>query len=181
MTSALQSHVLRTVRAYYLLNFIQMFARTTLRRAFAAPRRSYASVSSGSVNPGSVGPFQVFDRNAKMIQKDRSAEREDGSRSRTVDYVREEVADRMMERLLVRVQPVLRAIANGHVQDIKRKFNTILDLGSGPGHLSKMLEPYTTQKVVMLDSSSMLFLQWRLQILSAHYREAAGARSGQRL
>ena len=43
-----------------------------------------------------------------------------------------------------------------HVQDIKRKFNTVLDLGSGPGHLAKLLETETTQKVVMFDSSSML-------------------------
>ncbi|GJE87485.1 S-adenosyl-L-methionine-dependent methyltransferase [Phanerochaete sordida] len=40
--------------------------------------------------------------------------------------------------------------------DIKRKFNSVLDLGSGPGHLSKMLEPYMTQKVVLLDSSEKL-------------------------
>lgn len=66
-----------------------------------ASRRAYASVSSG-LNPNSVGPFQVFDRKAKVLQKDRSAVAEDGKRSRTVDYVREEVADRMIERLLVR-------------------------------------------------------------------------------
>ena len=40
------------------------------------------------------------------------------------------------------------------MQDIKRKFNTVLDLGSGPGHFAKLLETETTQKVVMLDSSS---------------------------
>ena len=44
----------------------------------------------------------MFDRNAKMIQKDRAAAHDDGERSRTVDYVREEVADAMIERLLVR-------------------------------------------------------------------------------
>jgi len=43
----------------------------------------------------------------------------------------------MMERLL----------------DIKRKFDTILDLGSGPGHFSKLLEPDKTRKVLMIDSS----------------------------
>ena len=80
-----------------------MFARAgcSVRRAFVAPRRAYASVSPGGVNPGSVGPFQVFDRSVKVMQKDRSACHEDGKRSRTVDYVREEVADRMIERLLV--------------------------------------------------------------------------------
>lgn len=79
-----------------------MFARAAYnaRRVLVAPRRAYASVSPG-VNPGSVGPFQVFDRSVKAMQKDRSAMHEDGTRSRTVDYVREEVADRMIERLLV--------------------------------------------------------------------------------
>jgi NADH dehydrogenase [ubiquinone] 1 alpha subcomplex assembly factor 5 len=43
----------------------------------------------------------------------------------------------MMERLL----------------DIKRKFDTIVDLGSGPGHFSKLLEPEKTRKVLMIDSS----------------------------
>ncbi|KDQ64158.1 hypothetical protein JAAARDRAFT_27776 [Jaapia argillacea MUCL 33604] len=112
----------------------------------SAPRRltrltrSLASVSSKPPNPHSVGPYQVFDRRAKQLQKDRAAVREGGDRSRLVDYVREEVADRMMER----------------VMDIKRKFNTVLDLGSGPGHFSKMLEPDTTSKVVMIDSSEEL-------------------------
>jgi len=40
--------------------------------------------------------------------------------------------------------------------DIKRKFNTVLDLGSGPGHFAKLLEAETTQKVVMFDSSKNL-------------------------
>jgi NADH dehydrogenase [ubiquinone] 1 alpha subcomplex assembly factor 5 len=58
--------------------------------------------SGGPVNPHAVGPFRVFDREAKVMQKDRSASLEDGARSRTVDYVREEVADRLLERLMVR-------------------------------------------------------------------------------
>ncbi|TBU28754.1 S-adenosyl-L-methionine-dependent methyltransferase [Dichomitus squalens] len=103
--------------------------------------RTLASVSpSSAINPNSVGPFQVFDRNAKRMQKDRSAVRDGGERSRTVDYVRDEVADRLVERM----------------QDIKRKFNKILDLGSGPGHFSKLLDSEITQKVLMLDSSEKL-------------------------
>ncbi|KZT06514.1 S-adenosyl-L-methionine-dependent methyltransferase [Laetiporus sulphureus 93-53] len=104
----------------------------------ASPRaRTLASHVSPSINPN---PYQVFDRNAKRLQKDRSAMRDGGERSRTVDYVRDEVADRMIERLM----------------DIKRKFKTILDVGSGPGHFSKLLDPETTEKVVMLDSSEKL-------------------------
>ena len=43
--------------------------------------------------------------------------------------------------------------SNDERQDIKRKFNTVLDLGCGPGHFSKLLDSETTQKVVMVDSS----------------------------
>ncbi|KAK7696151.1 hypothetical protein QCA50_000802 [Cerrena zonata] len=112
-------------------------SKSLSRNAVPCIRRLASISSSPSPNPTSVGPFQVFDREAKRIQKDRAASRDNGERSRTVDYVRESVADSMMERLL----------------DIKRKFNTILDLGSGPGHLSKMLDSSTTTKVIMLDSS----------------------------
>jgi predicted RNA methylase len=38
-------------------------------------------------------------------------------------------------------------------QDIKRKFDTIVDLGAGAGHFSKLLEPDKARKVIMIDSS----------------------------
>jgi len=75
----------------------------------------------------------------KRSQKDRAVTRDGGNRSRTVDYVRNEVADRMIERFL----------------DIKREFPSILDLGSGSGHFSKLLEPGRTQKVTMVDMSEL--------------------------
>ncbi|KAJ8473153.1 hypothetical protein ONZ51_g8045 [Trametes cubensis] len=116
-------------------------ARKRVAYASLTRTRSYASVSSSSpVNPNSVGPFQVFDRNVKRIQKDRAAARDGGARSRTVDYVRDEIADRMIERF----------------QDIKRKFQTVLDLGSGSGHFSKLLDSETTGKAILLDSSEKL-------------------------
>ncbi|KAI0722474.1 S-adenosyl-L-methionine-dependent methyltransferase [Earliella scabrosa] len=105
-----------------------------------ARTRSLASVSPTSPIHPSSNPFQVFDRNVKRMQKDRAAARDGGERSRTVDYVRNEIADRLIERM----------------QDIKRKFNTVLDLGSGPGHLSKLLDPEMTNRVIMVDSSEKL-------------------------
>ncbi|KAF8559137.1 S-adenosyl-L-methionine-dependent methyltransferase [Imleria badia] len=105
-----------------------------LRAARVAPRwlaRAFAS------DTPTASVYRVFDRTAKRTQKDRAASRDGGQRSRTVDYVRDEVADRMMERLL----------------DIKRRFDTIVDLGSGPGHFSKLLEPDKTRKAIMIDSS----------------------------
>ena len=58
------------------------------------------------------------------------------------------------------------------MKDIKRKFETIVDLGSGPGHFSKLLEPDKTRKVIMIDSSGMS-LQNGLHFISSslHYRE----------
>ncbi|KAI0268307.1 S-adenosyl-L-methionine-dependent methyltransferase [Gloeopeniophorella convolvens] len=105
-------------------------------RARPPASRPLASISSSQVSP-TLSPFQVFDRRAKLLQKDRAAAREGGTRSKTVDYVRDEVADRLVERFL----------------DIKRQFTSILDLGSGPGHFSKLLELDRTQKVTMLDLS----------------------------
>ncbi|QRW15966.1 methyltransferase domain protein [Rhizoctonia solani] len=84
-----------------------------------------------------MSPFRLFDRNAKRIQKDRAALRDSGERSRTVDYVREEVADRLFERVL----------------DIKRRFPHILDLGAGSGHFTKLLDSDVTDRVTMLDMS----------------------------
>jgi len=101
-----------------------------------ASRRLVRAFSS----PSAVSPYRVFDRTAKQIQKDRTAIRNGGERSRVVDYVRNEVADRMMERLL----------------DIKRKFDTIVDLGAGAGHFSKLLEPDKARKVIMIDSSEQM-------------------------
>jgi hypothetical protein len=60
-------------------------------------RRAYASISNANINQ----PFVVFDRNMKRIQRDRAASKNEGEDSRVVDYLRNEVADRMIERLLV--------------------------------------------------------------------------------
>ncbi|KAH8118662.1 S-adenosyl-L-methionine-dependent methyltransferase [Phellopilus nigrolimitatus] len=111
---------------------VRQFTHTSKTRSFAA-----VAGSASSVNPYTVGPFQVFDRNAKRLQKDRAATRDGGERSRTVDYVRDEIADRMMERFL----------------DIKRSFKTVLDLGAGAGHFSRLLEPENAGKSLMLDLS----------------------------
>ncbi|KAF9031826.1 S-adenosyl-L-methionine-dependent methyltransferase [Hymenopellis radicata] len=74
------------------------------------------------------------------MQKDRAALKNDGESSRTVDYIRNEVADRMLERF----------------EDIKRKFGTIVDLGSGPGHFTRLLGPESVRKVIMVESSEQL-------------------------
>ncbi|KAG1752479.1 S-adenosyl-L-methionine-dependent methyltransferase [Suillus paluster] len=113
--------------------------RVVTRHAARPLTRAFASEPSSSFSTA-TGVYTVFDRTAKRKQRDRAVSRDAGVGSRTVDYVRDEVADRMMERLL----------------DIKRKFDTIVDLGSGPGHFSKLLEPEKTRKVLMIDSSEAM-------------------------
>ncbi|PBK66876.1 S-adenosyl-L-methionine-dependent methyltransferase [Armillaria solidipes] len=104
----------------------------SVRRTVPRSVRSLASVSSSN-----VGPFTVFDRKAKQLQRDRAAAKDGGKSSATVDYVRDEVADRLLERL----------------EDIKRRFSTILDLGSGPGHFARLLGPENATRCIMIESS----------------------------
>lgn len=65
--------------------------------------------SLASLSPSQIGtsPFKVFDRHVKRLQKDRAVACDGGNRSRTVDYVRDEVANRMLERFLASVYPVV--------------------------------------------------------------------------
>ncbi|EJD53978.1 S-adenosyl-L-methionine-dependent methyltransferase [Auricularia subglabra TFB-10046 SS5] len=109
----------------------------TFRRVLVA-RRGLATLAGGSgAFQQPSAPYVVFDRRVKQIQKDRAALANGGETSRTVDYVRNAIAETMLERL----------------QDVRRKFSSILDLGSGSGHFSKLLEPETAAKVLMVDLS----------------------------
>ena len=62
------------------------------------------AVQTGTLNAPPRGPFMVFDRNVKRLQKNRAARASGGQRSRTVDYVRDEVADTLLERFMASVE-----------------------------------------------------------------------------
>ncbi|KAG8822216.1 hypothetical protein FRC17_009618 [Serendipita sp. 399] len=96
-------------------------------------KRSLATFSDSQFNQ----PFLVFDRHVKRLQRDGAAAKNDGANHRTVDYLRNEVAERMIERLL----------------DVKRKYESVLDVGAGPGHFSRLIETKLTDKIVMLELS----------------------------
>jgi len=137
--------------------------RRAATTATTATRRSFATVARGSFSPATT-PYIVFDRPAKRIQRDRAALAQDGESSRTVDYVRAEVAERLIERFMVRANSCHKCISAlipvvSVIQDVRRKFDTILDLGSGSGHFTKLLEPALTNKVIMLDSSGTCCFQ----------------------
>lgn len=59
----------------------------------ASPRRPYAFQAAGAP------AFQVFNRRTKWLQKERAASNVEGSRQ--ADYLKDEVAMRLCERLLV--------------------------------------------------------------------------------
>jgi len=79
-----------------------LFRRHVLFRVPRLYSRSLASIAD-TVAPA---PYQIFDRYAKVLQKDRSAAPNRVENSRTVDYVRDEIADRLIERMLVSSDPM---------------------------------------------------------------------------
>ncbi|CAG8983466.1 hypothetical protein HYALB_00000635 [Hymenoscyphus albidus] len=79
--------------------------------------RAYATQSLSTGNPA----FQVFNRNTKYQQRERAANNVE--RSRQVDYLKDEVAMRLTERLL----------------DINRHFGHVLDLGANACNIARAL------------------------------------------
>ncbi|KAH8423810.1 uncharacterized protein LDX57_001568 [Aspergillus melleus] len=78
-------------------------------------RRSFASQAPGSP------VWEVFNRQTKHLQKDRAARNVE--QSRQTDYIKDEVALRLCERLL----------------DIKRHFPRVLDLGANSCNIARAL------------------------------------------
>ncbi|BFZ64630.1 hypothetical protein YB2330_005780 [Saitoella coloradoensis] len=94
--------------------------RPCLQRPVTALTRGLAAATT--TKPSSNIPsFAVFDRALKHLQRDRAAA--DPLASRNYDYLKDEVADRLVDRLLF----------------VNRKFNKVLDLGAGAGHVAKSL------------------------------------------
>lgn len=69
--------------------------RPVVRTSWASSRRTYANPTPG--NP----VLEIFNRKTKHLQKDRAAQNVEESRK--VDYLKDEVATRLCERLLVRL------------------------------------------------------------------------------
>lgn len=69
-----------------------LLSPSAFRRRFQAPR-TYATQTSGAPM------LQVFNNHTKYLQRERAAS--DPIASRKVDYLRDEIASRLCERLLV--------------------------------------------------------------------------------
>ncbi|KAL7413762.1 S-adenosyl-L-methionine-dependent methyltransferase [Mrakia frigida] len=107
---------------------------------FSLPLRTYASLapsSSSSSSDDVNAPYQVFDRNAKRLQKDRAAAKEGGDRSRLVDYLRREVTERVLERF----------------EDVSVSPRKILEICSGPGLFSQAMDPDEVDEVECVELS----------------------------
>ncbi|KAA3676338.1 NADH dehydrogenase [ubiquinone] 1 alpha subcomplex assembly factor 5 [Paragonimus westermani] len=78
--------------------------------------------------------MHVFDRKTKIAQRNRSVFLQNPS---TYDYVRDEVASRLADRIC----------------DISRKFCVAVDLGCGRGHLSKYLTSDSVDFLYQCDSA----------------------------
>ncbi|KAL7271970.1 hypothetical protein RUND412_005246 [Rhizina undulata] len=82
--------------------------------------RSLATASTTSVPPPNP-EYQVFNRTTKRLQRDRAGTNPEASRA--VDYLKEEVAERLAERLLF----------------INRPLPIVLDLGASACHIAKAI------------------------------------------
>ena len=80
---------------------------------------STCSMRSCSTRAKSAG-LNVFDRNAKMLQRHRAAVRDD---AHVFQYLKDEVGFRLSDRIF----------------DIKKEFEVGIDLGCGRGNMSKHL------------------------------------------
>ncbi|KAG9242301.1 S-adenosyl-L-methionine-dependent methyltransferase [Calycina marina] len=98
-----------------LIKIFPVLGRHVVRQS-SRQSRDYA-VASSAGNPS----LQVFNRHSKYMQKERAASNVE--RSRQVDYLKDEVALRLSERLL----------------DINRHFNHVLDLGANSCNITRAL------------------------------------------
>ncbi|POR38715.1 NADH dehydrogenase [ubiquinone] 1 alpha subcomplex assembly factor 5 [Tolypocladium paradoxum] len=96
-------------------------------------RRTYAVLSGGAPR------FQVFNRRTKWLQKERAASNPEENRQ--ADYLKDEVALRLSERLLVslRLQTLLTVTRLTRIQDINRHFPKVLDLGANSCNIARAL------------------------------------------
>ncbi|XP_012145553.1 arginine-hydroxylase NDUFAF5, mitochondrial [Megachile rotundata] len=76
----------------------------------------------------------VFDRNAKLLQRERAAQASD---VKVYDYIKDEVGSRLADRIF----------------DIRRTFKKALDLGCGRGHVSKQILPESVEELILADLS----------------------------
>ena len=84
--------------------------------------------------------MNVFDRQAKILQKERAAQRTD---VKDFDYLKEEFGYRLADRVL----------------DISRDLDLCLDIGSSRGYVSRHLSSHNVKKVICMEMSETMIEQ----------------------
>ena len=106
---------------------------------------SFISKLSLSINSPTNSTLNVFDRNAKLIHREKSCQMAD---YKVYDYVKEEVGYRVADRIF----------------DIKRTFDSVLDLGCQRGHVAKHLTSDMCKKIFMFDRSESMMKQAEMPV-----------------
>jgi hypothetical protein len=85
------------------------------------PRHARTYATLPPVQPSSSSAFHAFDRRTKMLQRDRAASGKEVPLSRLSDYVRDEVAAALVERLLVHLSgfPLLQQPPAGFLSPVR--------------------------------------------------------------
>ncbi|KYN19438.1 hypothetical protein ALC57_08205 [Trachymyrmex cornetzi] len=109
------------------------------------PNGTCNAASTSVLPPDS--PMNVFDRNAKLLQRERAAK---DANVQLYDYIKDDVGDRLADRIF----------------DIKRKFGRVLDLGCGRGHVSKRILSESVEELVLADMNSFDMV---ISCLSLHW------------
>ncbi|XP_076618019.1 arginine-hydroxylase NDUFAF5, mitochondrial [Colletes latitarsis] len=96
------------------------------------------SVRNFTLPPDSI--MNVFDRNTKILQRERAAQASD---IKLYDYIKDEVGYRLSDRIF----------------DIKRKFKKVLNLGCAHGHVSKHILAEYVEELILTDTCSNILNQ----------------------
>lgn len=111
---------------------LRPYLPTSALRKRAPILRQYAVQAPGAPT------LEIFNQHVKYLQKERAASNTE--QSRRVDYLRDEVAQRLCERLLVEAILRLSQILLVYLaQDIQRHFPSVLDLGANSLNIARAL------------------------------------------
>ncbi|RXG52780.1 NADH dehydrogenase [ubiquinone] 1 alpha subcomplex assembly factor 5 [Armadillidium vulgare] len=114
-----------------------LYSTKVFQRSFCNLKVFVCSTHSFCTSTLSRNLVEVFDRNAKFLQRERSASMED---HKVFDYIKEEVGYRLADRIL----------------DIKKDFGEGLDLGCGKGFVSRHIMDVSLKKLHMGELSPSL-------------------------
>jgi len=90
-----------------------------------------------STGQSSCGAFKVFDRRAKLLQRERAAANPDLD---NYDFLKEEVGYRLSDRVL----------------DVSRKMKVAVDIGSGRGWVTRHMTEHSVERVTAIELSQGL-------------------------